>query len=413
MENKDPPVILFVELPMDPNYDSPFAQFGFEPDHPGPQVDPHPSRTAIIRTSDRITFRQCRRKWGWSSHLRGTVYGPMEHASPLWFGTGMHYALEDFHGLKQFQNSKEAFQAFVNATSRFSKHGGPKLPGDVQELIQLGHGMLNYYEHWLETRPPLTTFIWMGKPQVEVHVLINIDINLLPDWIKEHWDEVLYAATFDRVVVDEYNRLWIVEYKTAKRIEWFHLPTDPQVTAYCWLASRMYDAPIAGVIYQQHRKEIPEGPRVLADGRVSTQTSGTTYTKYRHTMQSIYGGNSDRWPSPNIDALNQLMKEENDTKDLFIQRDKVQRSQHQIEAEGTKVLLELEDMLNPNLPLYPNPNRMFCSWCNFQHACIDMDDGADWQSDLEMEFKPQPSERDTWRKYLVLPSQYAHSEAST
>jgi len=126
---------------------------------------------------------------------------------------------------------------------------------------------------------------------------------------------------------------------------------------------------------------------------------------YRHTLSQIYGPNSDRWPGINLDALNQLAKEEDDTKDLFIQRDKVQRSDSQIQSEGEKILLELEDMLSPDLPLYPNPNRFFCTWCNFQHACIDMDDGGDWKGDLELEFKPQPKERDSWRKYLQLPNQ--------
>ncbi|WP_419779109.1 PD-(D/E)XK nuclease family protein, partial [Parvimonas micra] len=47
-------------------------------------------------------------------------------------------------------------------------------------------------------------------------------------------DCVLYRGTVDRVAIDSYGRLWIVEYKTAKRAE--HLPyqTDPQVTTYVW-----------------------------------------------------------------------------------------------------------------------------------------------------------------------------------
>jgi len=311
--------------------------------------------------------------------------------------------MEDFHGWRHFPTASAAFDAFVDATSEHSKHGGPSLPTDLAELIDLGHGMLDYYEEWLKTRPKFDTLVLNGKPQVEVHVIVPIDLDLLPPWVREHWDEVLYAATFDRVCIDEYERLWIVEYKTAKRMEWFHLGTDPQVTAYCWLGSQVYDLPIAGVIYQQHRKQVPEGPRILADGRVSQQTAGTTYAKYRQTMTKIYGTESSRWPGNNITALNSLLKEEDDTKDLFIQRDRTTRSEHQIEAEGQKILLELEDILNPNLPLYPNPNRMFCSWCAFQHACIDMDDGGDWQADLGYEFKPQTQERDSWRKHLKLP----------
>src|SRR5690348_3014935 len=78
------------------------------------------ARVAIIRTSDRSNFRRCRRRWNWQSHLRGNLT-PIETASPLWFGSGFHYALEDFHGPRKFQHARDAFKAYVLATHKQSK----------------------------------------------------------------------------------------------------------------------------------------------------------------------------------------------------------------------------------------------------------------------------------------------------
>src|SRR4051812_22681517 len=72
-------------------------------------------RVAIIRTSDRTGFRRCRRRWGWSSHLKGNL-APREAISPLWFGSGFHFALEDFHGPRQYASPIDAFNDFVRAT---------------------------------------------------------------------------------------------------------------------------------------------------------------------------------------------------------------------------------------------------------------------------------------------------------
>jgi hypothetical protein len=141
-------------------------------------------RVAVIRTSDRLSFKRCRRKWGWQSHLRHNL-GPHQKASPLWLGSGIHFALEDFHGLRQFggfprpdpSNYKvsQAFKAYVRATYKQSKE---TLPDDWQDLTELGVGMMDYYQfQWLKYRDPLTTLVVDGVPQVEVNFRIPVPFN--------------------------------------------------------------------------------------------------------------------------------------------------------------------------------------------------------------------------------------------
>lgn len=381
----DDTVIPEVDFEFDPSLEE---LTGVKPPEPG-------ERVAVIRTSDRTNFRRCRRKWGWSSHLRQNL-APIEAASPLWFGSGFHYALEDFHGPHNYAKPVEAFNDYVRATHAQAKaKGNPRLmPFDWVELTLLGRKMLEYYtDYWLIGRDPLQTFIYKGRPQVEVHVLMPVPIRT------PHFDRVYYAATLDRVVVHN-NGLFIVDYKTAKQIQTHFFQTDPQISAYCWIAQQLYGQPIKGFIYQQHRKRFPEDPRVLADGTISTASGqATSHRHYRRSLLNLYGS-PDKFPTRNVDFLNQLAHVEEEHADPFIRRSFVYRNQHQCEAEGVKLLLELEDMLNPNIPLYPNPTRDCGHLCAFNSPCVDMDDGSDFEETLRLMYTPKDDAFDSWRDYL-------------
>jgi len=355
-------------------------------------------KIAVIRTSDRITFRRCRRKWAWSSHLRGNL-GAKEGQSPLWVGSGFHFALEDFHGLKQFATPSDAFRAYVDATRRNAKSKFT-LPASWADDAELACGMLDYYsEQWLANRDHLKTFVWNGIPQVEVNFRVDIPF----DAKKWGYDRVVYSGTLDRVAIDDNGQLWIVEYKTAKQIQTLHLSNDSQVSSYCWAGNLLYGQPIAGVIYQQHRKDLPKEPKVLGNGRLSTDKRQLiTHSALRSQILNIYGS-IDKTPLDYVDLLNYLATQETPRKDKFIQRDYIQRNEHQAVAEGVKIMMEVEEMLNPDLPLYPNPDRTCAFMCSFNGSCVSMDDGSDWQYELDIMTQPREAVYDTWRDKLNYP----------
>lgn len=351
-------------------------------------------RVAVLRSSDRISFKRCRRRWGWQSHLRGNLT-TKEGVAPLWFGSGFHYALEDFHGLREYEHPVKAFEAYVKATYKQAKQTPKRLPFDWPQLVVLGRGMLSYYaDLWLQARDPLKTFVWEGKPQVEVNVLVPVPYE------SPHYDKVYYAVTMDRVVEGDDGFLYIVDYKTAKRIQTQFYQTDPQISAYCWVASRLYNRPIGGFIYQQHRKDVPDEPRVLGDGTVSvSRTQLTTHRMYRRSLLNIYG-DVVKAPKQNIEFLNWLNEIETSSQDRYVRRDWIYRNEYQIESEGAKILMECADMLNLDLPLYPNPIRECGNMCPFNNACVSMDDGGDWEHELETAFMPKDNNFESWRKYL-------------
>lgn len=352
-----------------------------------------PERVAVIRTSDRILYKRCRRRWGWNSHLKDNL-GPKTNASPLWFGSGFHFAMEDFHGEKNYDTIVDAFYAYVEATK---KHDKRRLPGDWQEHIKMGEWMLSYYaDDWLKHRDPLKTFVYKGVPQVEV----NFRIDIPWERGKFGYDRVVYSGTIDRVSIDEYGMLWLMEYKTAKIIQTLHLPTDPQVGAYVWAGTHIYPGhPVAGVIYQQHRKVIPHAPDWTSNGFSTNKQQMTTPELYRESLKKVYGSVEDA-PMRNVDFLNQMIKWETPTESRFIRRDSSRRNEHQMMAEGTKIMMEIEEMLNPDIGLYPNPDRSCPYLCPFTGPCVSMDDGGDWQYELELLMAPRDRSYDEWRKYL-------------
>lgn len=389
---------------------------------------PDGRKAIIIRTSDRITFKQCRRKWGWSSHLKQNL-GPKYLASPLWFGSAIHYALEDFHGYNHFGRPARAFMAYCIATSKqFSR----ELPDDAQELYQLGIKMMDYYvDYWLRFRSTTPTF-WAPPvptgnpeedaggqgpdprfpswtPQVEVNFEIEIPLDehdVLGAFAAEHGAHcVLYRGTIDRVGLDDDGWLWIIEYKTAKRPETYHFQTDPQVTTYAWAGSHIYTRPVAGVKYYQYVKNAPEMPRILANGKVSTASNlVSSYPLYRAALERMYGSNEGMWPADNKNKLGELGQQETPDKDRYVVRDTVRRNTHMCNAEAVKILLEVEDMINPDLPLYPNPTRQCPYMCSFLAPCVTMDDGGDWEYELTTEYTERDQDGEKlWRNRLPDP----------
>src|SRR5690625_880736 len=112
----------------------------------------------VIRTSDRIQFKRCRRKWAFSSNLRGNLTYSGESPAPLWFGTGFHFALEDFHGYNRFGDPFKAFQAFAAASETADRKSGTStVPTDLDELLELAKEMFRHYGDWQENRREFET----------------------------------------------------------------------------------------------------------------------------------------------------------------------------------------------------------------------------------------------------------------
>lgn len=362
-----------------------------------------PPRIFYVRTSDRISFKRCRRKWNWQFAMRGNRTSKTR-SNPLWLGTGFHFAMEDRHGWNRWPTGAAAFEAYYQAWLTASRKEGAFIPDDHRELAELTHRMLSYYETWMEPREELQTFWQRGEPQVEVRFEIELPVDKM--YLTNHgYDKVMITGTIDRVVEDELGRLWLVDYKTAKAFNATHFDTDPQISTYCWAASILYPhKEIAGFIYQQHKKSLPDEPKFLSSTKMFSisKQQATTRPLYRNALLKLYGSLDDA-PAANIEFLNYLAEQEGEKHDAYIRRDYVYRNAAQMRSIEHNLHLEVLDMLDANLRLYPNPTRD-CDWdCDFKQACINMDDGGDWEFELENSTIDREEADESWRQYLHLP----------
>ncbi len=357
-------------------------------------------RRLEIHTSDRNSFLRCRRKWDWQSISRRGLQSKGNIPAPLWFGSGFHFALEDYHGLQHFTTPYEAFCAYADA---FSKE---QLPIETDELLMLAKGMLEHYAVWEERRERLTTLWAPTSSQEQLNPLVEYDWRLpIPGLFNVRGQQVYAAGTFDRIAHDESQRLWVVDYKTAASFNVAKQETDIQITNYTWAATTIFGTRFEGCIWQSHLKATPALPEPLKSGGLSVnKQQRTTHALYREALAKIYPGRpSSEWDPKYVEFLNHLSEQEHENADRFIRRDFVRRNEAQLLNEVRNLYAVATDMLDPNISIYPHftPD---CAWdCPFQTACFATEDDADPESILTSNFEPL-KEWNGWRKKIKYPS---------
>jgi hypothetical protein len=403
-----------------------------------------PSKWDIIpiHNSDRANFKRCRRYWDWNSparhnlNLRADQHGVNKD---LWFGTGIHWALEQFYtpGLSRDPveawktwydiqwrggivttdwldkiydlkprklNQAEAEARNIENTEGYWLVRGLEdiLPdsqiatGEFDELYELGVQMMTFYREYAEKHDDFEVVLVEHDFSIPVwdyandRILTAIDSREnSPNYGKEL--EVHNRGRVDnlyRRLDDAGNhRYGIIDYKTAAKIDedYFEkLDTDEQCTSYLYaieVEGNYYNLPTKGkpveeVLYTALRKAYPKPPTILQSGLFSVDRTKES-TTYAMLMETF---------GPHLKYVQLTEKQQNYIdwlKDVgdeqFIIRKTARRNRHQIASAGERLYLESLDMLaTPNI--YPNISNDFrCMRCQFRPPCIAKEDGGDWQ----------------------------------
>lgn len=350
-----------------------------------------------IHTSDRNAYRRCRRRWSFKSPLRMHLTpDPAQEILAMWFGTGIHFALEEFFGYNRFGDPVVTLDAYLNAFRP------EDLPEGAIDEIALGMRMMDYFMMWRTRRDFYSTLVIDGIPQVEVD--FRLELRELSEIAGE---PVIYQGTLDRVVEDPYGGLWVMEYKTAKNIDTNKLANDPQVRAYVWAAEQIYQRTFEGVLYLQLAKNAPEPPRTLNNGTISIdKRQKTVHSMAREAMLKLHP--DGKFPAKYIEFLNELAEQETPEGDRFIRMDEVRINDYTKQITYQHIIAEAREMIDSNLALYPNPTRD-CVWecSDFRAVCIAMDEGSDWEYMLEEFYKEKGEDRQEWKKRIKWPTAQA------
>lgn len=117
-----------------------------------------------IRTSSRRVFRRCLRKWGYSSSLRMNLQRRgAETNINFWFGTSIHFAMEDYFGWNKFGDPRRAFKAYYKAFKPEDR------PEGADEHYELGLAMLTYFLEWYPKHNKAMNFqtLWLDENDKE------------------------------------------------------------------------------------------------------------------------------------------------------------------------------------------------------------------------------------------------------
>lgn len=320
----------------------------------------------IIRTSDRGRFRRCRQQWDFESPLRHN-YRYQGTIKPLDFGIAIHEALDEFyrpriHGEPTYPRdvleklSISTFRRTCDEQKKRVLNTGTSLAVEIEqdfnERVELGHGMLEHYFQWSKENDD---FVIM-KSEIEFEVEI-------PGM------DAVYQGRIDAIIQDERGRYWLMDHKTAAQFgdtTWLDL--DTQISSYCWAVQKMLGVKLEGLVYNELRKSIPKNPVMNKDGSLSRNKGArTSYHLYKQAIQDL--GLNEYDYSVYLEHLRE--------KSSYFRRTYISRSPKELERAELFIRMEAQEMLNPEILIYPNPSRFNCTSCAFLAPCLGMQDGSD------------------------------------
>src|SRR5215831_7420678 len=298
-----------------------------------PPINPSKYDIIPIHSSDRAAFKFCRRKWAWSSPAKlnlipkASVYGVQEN---LWFGLGIHHALEHYYNPSFTEHptfsfaawfdlqwlggtvTKDEVKQFADRDPQPRSDGTFKVSGladildseEKKEKIlaykELGEGMLNFYVGYAEQHDNFRVILTEHDFSVPVlspdgAPLYWHDTRVMPEGWEPDFDtgnefgpymhqngngtilkQVHVRGRTDVIVQDqEHGRYGIRDYKTASRIDndyFRHLELDEQCTSYLTfgqLEARMYDLEFSELEYIDYvalLKAYPKPPTFTSKG---------------------------------------------------------------------------------------------------------------------------------------------------
>lgn len=394
-----------------------------------------------IHTSARLSYRGCRRRWDWASRQ---MYYPLVTPKPLEFGVAFHKAMEKFYDPLTWGQwtvaaalAKVAFRDECKDQYRKYKklnqaNIDPEMKAEYEDRIKVGLGMLDYYTKYvspewdhnftpvkveIEFEVPITgpdgEYMWCKCDQCfrrweastagfgqmvtwRDAAAAEGDRRRSSEYYRLHiWKglPVTYGGRIDMLAKDELDRYWVFDWKTAARLAGKDAGTDDdfmllddQITSYCW-ALWVLGFPIAGFVYAEIKKAVPEEPEPNKHIRLGRRYSvakniSTTYEMYYATVSE---NDSGALEAGLYDDFLAYLKSEEGPK--YHIRHQIFRTEIELQNAGSNIWMEASEMVDPNLRIYPSAGRFNCSSCAYKEPCLMKNRGEDYEYVLNTMFE--------------------------
>lgn len=258
----------------------------------------------------------CRFAW-WLTYKKG--YRSRRSVAALEFGSGVHEAMKAYYGRKA--NLVKAFELWIDGRIRELSKESPDGANELFDMKTLGSGMMEGYlaEYPKDDFDVLATEQFMTRP--------------LPAPEGCPPPNCAISVRLDGLVRDhQTKRLFSLEHKTFERFTPQFLDLDHQMTAQVFVAQAAakglgIEGEVSGVIYNGLRKQLPSAR----------------------------------------------------TKNRLFERVKVYRNQRQIDMFLFRAYHQYMESRSKGFIIYPQPNLVRCSQCDFRSVCRAYVLGEDWK----------------------------------
>lgn len=242
-----------------------------------------------LRTSERKQFKDC--QWKWERNYLDQLAPKHENSTALWFGTGIHLALEKYYiqGEKRGVDPVETWERYVDETSGDAHYINTYHGGDstfAVEARELGSAMLRSYIEEYGNEP------WLKVLATEMDFQIGInypDFYADEEGMKVRKEKGIYVGTMDLVYRDlRDGKVYVMDHKTCRALgsaNTQYLPLDDQAGAYYALARTALrkkgligpKETIAGVVYNYLVKSLPDSRPRNKDGLATNKPTKAHY----------------------------------------------------------------------------------------------------------------------------------------
>lgn len=358
-----------------------------------------------LRTSERVLFKRC--QWAWERNYIDRLQPRRRHSQALWFGTGIHLALELWYktGRERGVHPAETWTKYALEGRGNTEYINTYLDGDFSEAVsatELGQEMLNnYVEHYgreehLEVisaeqtfQIPLKHRSWQFDGNGDVKIANEIS---------------RYVGTFDLVVRDHSTgKIWLWDHKTCASLgQNQYLPLDDQAGSYWAIADYTLrkqgligeKESISGIMYNFLVKRKPDRRPRNAAGHA------TNKPQKKHYVAQLEGEGLDKMKIADLESLAEeqgvevLGEVSANQPSPILDREPVYRSRSQIRSQLERIQNDLESMslVRHNLlAATKNPTKE-CNFCDYRDICELDEQNKDWTDYAESQYT-------TWDPY--------------
>lgn len=340
-----------------------------------------------IHISDVKAFRQCRRKWSWSSPLRDNLE-PMVIYAPFFTGRAIHAALEFFYRdgvpfnktVDTFLNSEEVNMDQLEAL-------WPMEEKALDEQIFLIRQLIDHYALW--TAQDRSKYSDANLEFISLEEQFELPMPLPGGGFH---DTITIGGRLDGMVKHkDTGKLWIWETKTAKAIGGLvnTLSNDEQCGLYIYAARQMWGDEVEGMLYNVIGKTPPAQPKVLDSGLLSQNKQANTSSFF--FLRAVWEEHPD-WTDETIQehygGFIESLREKNQK---FFRRHPVYRTNAELKILMEGIYWTGMEMLSPMLFPYAAPGWFSCGFCSFKAPCLAMNMGADYRVLLREEYQTRVS----------------------